>query len=65
MLAAMHAAGQWFPRRDRAPSIVPVAEADLLHRIGRSAPLAGWRDTRTERVANGFYTSQALELVRR
>jgi magnesium-protoporphyrin O-methyltransferase len=65
VLAAMHAVGQWFPRRDRAPSIVPIAEADLLHRIGRAPALAGWRDTRTERVANGFYTSQALELVRR
>jgi magnesium-protoporphyrin O-methyltransferase len=65
MLAAMHAVGHWFPRRDRAPSIVPVAATDLMHRIGRAAPLAGWRDIRTERVANGFYTSQALELVRR
>lgn len=65
LLAAMHSVGQWFPRRDRAPSIVPIAEADLLHRIGKSPALASWRDTRTERVASGFYTSQALELVRR
>jgi len=26
--------------------------------------MAGWRPARTLRIASGFYTSQALELVR-
>jgi magnesium-protoporphyrin O-methyltransferase len=60
-LAAMHGAGRLFPRKDRAPSIQPVAEARLRR---AAAGLEGWRIGRTERVSSGFYTSQALELVR-
>jgi magnesium-protoporphyrin O-methyltransferase len=62
LLAAMHAVGGLFPRADRAPSIVPVREADLRQRIGAALP--GWTTERTERVASGFYTSQALEVTR-
>jgi hypothetical protein len=32
--------------------------------IQRSAGLADWRSGRTQRIASGFYTSQALEVVR-
>jgi magnesium-protoporphyrin O-methyltransferase len=56
-LAAMHALGKFFPRGDRAPAIEPVAERllrDLLHDL----PLG-----RSERIASGFYTSQALEVI--
>lgn len=56
-LAAMHALGKFFPAGDRAPAIEPVAErliGDLLHDLRRG---------RTERVASGFYTSQALEVL--
>lgn len=63
-LATMHAVGRYFPRGDRAPSIVPVASHALLHRIEAEPLLAGWSRARTERVASGFYTSQAVELVR-
>ena len=57
VLAAMHALGKFFPKGDRAPAIEPVAERllrDMLtdRNIGR-----------TERVASGFYTSQAMELL--
>lgn len=63
-LAAMHAAGKLFPRGDRAPAIEPVAEP-LLRRLLREEPsLAGWQAGRSHRVRSGFYTSQALELVR-
>lgn len=65
MLAAMHAVGRLFPRGDRAPSIEPVSASNLAARIGGSAGLAGWRIGRTRRIANGFYISHALELVRR
>lgn len=63
-LAAMHAVGKLFPRGDRAPGIVPVAEAELRRLIADDALLASWRVGRTQRIASGFYTSQALELVR-
>ena len=59
-LAAMHAVGKLFPRGDRAPAIEPVREASLRHLL---TGLDGWKASRTERIACGFYTSQALELV--
>ena len=63
LLAAMHAVGRCFPRSDRAPSIVPVRERQLLGRLAREPDLIGWQALRTERVSRGFYTSQALEIV--
>lgn len=63
-LAAMHAVGKLFPRGDRAPSIVPVAEHTLHRLITEHLDLQGWSRGRTQRIASGFYTSQALELVR-
>jgi magnesium-protoporphyrin O-methyltransferase len=63
-LALMHAVGRVFPRSDRSPSLQPMAEADLRRRIAAAPALAGWRIDRTHRVKSGFYTSQALELVR-
>ncbi len=62
-LAAMHAVGKLFPRSDRAPAIVPVAEGALRDAIRGAPALAGWRAARTQRVASGFYTSQAMELA--
>lgn len=62
LLGAMHTAGKLFPRGNRSPAIVPVAEADLRARLAR---IRGWRIARTTRISSGFYTSQAMELVRR
>jgi len=64
-LAVMHAVGRLFPRGDRAPAIEPVAERVMARLIGREPALGDWRIGRTRRVASGFYTSQALELVRK
>lgn len=61
LLAAMHNIGKAFPKSDRSPAIVPVAEDDLRQRLGA---LSGWSIGRTQRISSGFYTSQALELVR-
>jgi magnesium-protoporphyrin O-methyltransferase len=61
-LAAMHAVGRLFPRGDRAPAIEPVAEDALRARIAAEPALAGWRIGRSERIASGFYKSQAMEL---
>lgn len=63
LLAVMHAAGSLFPRSDRAPSIVPVAEAELRRRLHENPATVAWQIGRTERVKSGFYTSQALELI--
>lgn len=63
-LAVMHAVGRMFPRSDRAPAIEPVAGATLLQQIAQEPRLAGFKPERTERVAGGFYISQALELQR-
>ena len=62
-LALMHAVGRLLPRGQRAPAIEPVAEADLLRRMRAEPALAQWRAARTQRVACGFYTSQALEVA--
>ncbi|MEM6711210.1 MAG: magnesium protoporphyrin IX methyltransferase [Pseudomonadota bacterium] len=62
LLATMHAVGQLFPRSDRSPAIVPVVEHKLRAMIANSLTEFTIGDTR--RVASGFYTSQALQIVR-
>ena len=61
LLAAMHSVGRLFPRSDRSPSLSPVAHADLLQRMQNHVDLQGWQGARMQRVASGFYTSQAWE----
>jgi len=63
-LSLMWAAGRMFPRRDRAPSIEPIAERALRARLACEPSLRHWRVGRTRRIASGFYKSQAMELVR-
>jgi len=65
LLAAMHAVGRLFPRGDRAPAIVPVADTALRRLIAREPGLEGVAIGRDRRVASGFYTSHAMELLRR
>jgi magnesium-protoporphyrin O-methyltransferase len=62
-LAVMHAVGRMFPRGDRAPAIVPVTEHRVRLLLAHAPEMRAWRQSRTERVARGFYTSQAMELV--
>jgi magnesium-protoporphyrin O-methyltransferase len=63
-LVAFRAVGRLFPRGDRAPWIEPVAEASLHRLLAEDPSLKGWQRGRTQRISSGFYTSQALELVR-
>lgn len=63
-LALMWAAGRLFPRKDRAPAIEPISERSLRRRLASEPRLAKWRIGRTQRVASGFYKSQAMELVK-
>jgi magnesium-protoporphyrin O-methyltransferase len=64
-LAIMHAVGGLFPRDNRAPAIEPVAPDALIERIETESTMSAWITARTRRVGVGFYTSQALELIRR
>ena len=61
----MHAVGRLFPRGDRAPAIEPVARDTLQRRIAAEPRCRPGSPARTQRIARGFYTSQALELARR
>ncbi|NEX18917.1 magnesium protoporphyrin IX methyltransferase [Thiorhodococcus mannitoliphagus] len=62
-LAIMHAVGRFFPRGDRSPAIEPVSMRALTQLIANEPGLQGWAPNRTRRIAVGFYTSQALELL--
>jgi magnesium-protoporphyrin O-methyltransferase len=62
LLSTMHAVGQLFPRSDRSPAIVPVAEARIRALL---AGLPAHAPARSARISAGFYTSQALELAPR
>ncbi|MEO1047680.1 MAG: magnesium protoporphyrin IX methyltransferase [Pseudomonadota bacterium] len=63
MLGAMHKFGKVFPKSDSSPAIVPIAETDLRAHLKERLP--GWKVGRTQRVSSGFYTSQAMEIVKR
>lgn len=63
MLSVMHAVGRLFPRGNRAPAIEPVRCETMRSRL--EYEIDAWMPARTRRIASGFYTSQAMELVRR
>ena len=65
LLTMMHAAGTLFPKADRAPAIVPVAEGLLRRRLAREPVLGPFTVARTRRINSGFYLSHAMELARR
>jgi magnesium-protoporphyrin O-methyltransferase len=65
LLSTMHAIGLLFPRNDRAPAIIPVSQSHLAKAIAEDPRLVDWKIGRTARIISGFYTSQAMELVRR
>jgi magnesium-protoporphyrin O-methyltransferase len=62
LLMAMWQAGRLFPRSDRSPTMVPHAP-ERLARALREAGAPG-RLRVLDRVAEGFYISQALEVSR-
>jgi magnesium-protoporphyrin O-methyltransferase len=64
MLAAMHTVGRLFPKSDRSPALEPLAEQHLRRLLAAEPRFAAGTIGRTERVASGFYTSQAMELRR-
>lgn len=64
LLAAMHSLGRLFPRSERSPALSPVNGAALHAALRAEAAMADWQPMRTQRVAKGFYTSQAWEWQR-
>lgn len=62
LLGAMHTVGKVFPRSNRSPAIVPIAEDELRAAL---AQFDGWEVGRSGRVSSGFYKSHAMELVKR
>ncbi|MEM6616079.1 MAG: magnesium protoporphyrin IX methyltransferase [Pseudomonadota bacterium] len=63
-LSAMHVVGKFFPKSDRSPAIVPISDRRLRSAIAGASALDDWHVGRSDRVASGFYTSQAMELKR-
>ena len=65
LLGAMHLAGKLFPRRDRAPAIIPVRDEALRERL--DGPFGPRRLAlhRSRTIHRGFYISRALELTPR
>jgi magnesium-protoporphyrin O-methyltransferase len=61
-LSAMIAVGRLFPRGDRAPFIEPVAEQTLAKLITQETLLESWQIASTQKIARGFYISQAMAL---
>lgn len=64
-LSAMYFAGKLFPRSDRSPAIVPVPDKAVQQAFAEEPRLAGFSHAIVERVATGFYISQANSLTRK
>jgi magnesium-protoporphyrin O-methyltransferase len=63
-LSTMITVGRLFPRGDRAPFIEPVAEQTLAKMITQEPGLSAWKIDATQKIARGFYISQAMVLTR-
>ncbi|NBN63111.1 magnesium protoporphyrin IX methyltransferase [Microvirga tunisiensis] len=64
LLKAMLMIGKVFPRADRAPAIYPTDPARLVADLVRQPAMDGWVAGRSHRISIGFYTSQAVEVMR-
>lgn len=63
LLTTMHFVGKLFPRKDRAPGIIPVGARALDRRLASKLD-PSWQRGRSHRVHRGFYISRAVEVVR-
>ncbi len=64
-LEIMHAVGRFFPRGDRAPSIVPIREKRLREQLANEPRLQDWQVTNVRAIRSGFYQSCACEIRHR
>jgi len=62
LLVAMRAVGRLFPRADRAPAVVPVAEGAFRRALLATPSMDRWGMVTTRTVHAGFYRSTALVL---
>jgi magnesium-protoporphyrin O-methyltransferase len=60
LLSTMHLVGKAFPRSDRSPAIVPTTRSRLAWAL---FPLTARPLVPVDRIASGFYISEALELA--
>ena len=63
-LSLMHAVGRLLPKNDRAPAIEPIAQDKMARLLIFEPGLDAWTIGRSRRIASGFYTSHAQELLR-
>jgi len=61
LLALMISIGRLFPRGNRAPWLEPMAAGKIAALMAAHPGLHSWTTGRTQRIASGFYQSQALE----
>ncbi len=62
LLVAMRAVGRLFPRQDRAPAVVPVAEGAFRRALLDTPSLDRWGMVATRTIHAGFYRSTAVAL---
>jgi magnesium-protoporphyrin O-methyltransferase len=65
LLTLMQLVGKAFPRGDRSPDIVPIAEQTLRKLLAERPTMSAFDALRSERIDVGFYKSQTMELVHR
>jgi magnesium-protoporphyrin O-methyltransferase len=54
--------GKLFPKKDRSPFIVPIAEEAIREAIQNNDQLQGWEVSFSQKVSSSFYKSQAMEI---
>ena len=54
--------GKLFPKKDRSPFIVPIAEQSIREAIQNTDQLQGWEVSFSQKVSSSFYKSQAMEI---
>ena len=64
-LELMIRSGKLFPKKDRSPFIVPIAEDTIRKQIRQADDLQDWDVTFTQRVSSMFYQSQTMEITRK
>ncbi len=62
LLTVMRAVGKLFPKGDRSPSIVPVAEREFREVFAANPALDSWGMVSTRLISSGFYRSMAIAL---
>jgi magnesium-protoporphyrin O-methyltransferase len=64
-LELMIRTGKLFPKKDRSPFIVPIAESTIRRDIDNADELQDWEVTFTQKVSSMFYKSQTMEITKK